>query len=147
MPEVTSSPDTVVSTERVFAAPPQRVFAAIENADQMARWWGPADFTNTFKTYEFKPGGKWVFDMHGPNGINYPNESVFREIEPGKRVVIEHVVKPWYLLTVTLTEQGTGTLLKWNQEFENAAIAAKMRKLSAKANEEVLDKLQAVLGT
>jgi uncharacterized protein YndB with AHSA1/START domain len=45
-----------------------------------AQWWGPEGFANTFAQFEFKPGGRWVFVMHGPNGANYPNESVFREI-------------------------------------------------------------------
>ena len=30
---------------------------------------------------------------------NFPNESVFREIQPDTKIVIEHVVKPWYTLT------------------------------------------------
>jgi hypothetical protein len=32
--------------------------------------------------------------MHDPNGASNPNESVFREIRPDTRIVIEHVVKP-----------------------------------------------------
>src|SRR5580698_8695194 len=86
----------VISTERVFLAPSRKVFAAFEQPDQLAKWWGPKDFTNTFEQFEFKPGGRWVFVMHGPNGANYPNESVFREIQPDTRIVIEHVVKPWF---------------------------------------------------
>jgi uncharacterized protein YndB with AHSA1/START domain len=35
---------------------------------------GPKDFTHTFEQFEFKPGGRWVLVMHGPNGANYPNE-------------------------------------------------------------------------
>src|SRR4029450_11050374 len=61
---------------RKIAAPPSCVFAAFEDSARLAVWWGPAGFTNTFKTYEFKPGGKWSFTMHGPDGKNYPNEIV-----------------------------------------------------------------------
>jgi uncharacterized protein YndB with AHSA1/START domain len=137
-----------VSTERVLSANPPRVFAAFEQPDQLARWWGPKDFTNTFEQFEFKPGGRWVFVMHGPNGVNYPNESVFREIRPDTRIVIEHVVKPWYKLTVTLTARGDHqTHLGWVQEFESPEVAAKMRGLSETANEQVLDRLQAVLAS
>jgi uncharacterized protein YndB with AHSA1/START domain len=42
----------------------------------LSRWWGPAGFTNTFEVCEFKKGGRWSFVMHGPDGRNYPNESV-----------------------------------------------------------------------
>src|ERR687894_2049835 len=140
-----NNPTAAVSTERLLPESPRTVFAAFEQPDQLAQWWGPTDFTNTFEQFEFKPGGRWVFVMHGPNGANYPNESVFREIQPDTRIVIEHVVKPWYKLTVTLTPRGDQTHLAWVQEFESPEVAAKMRPLSGTANEQVLGRLQAVL--
>ena len=145
MSQASSQSSAVVSTERVFSVPPRKLFAAFEQPDQLAQWWGPKDFTNTFEQFEFKPGGRWVFVMHGPNGASYPNESVFREIQPDTRIVIEHVVKPWYKLTVTLTSRGDQTHLAWVQEFEGPEVAAKMRPLSGTANEQVLDRLQALL--
>ena len=81
----TNNPNAAVSTERLFSANPRKVFAAFEQPDRLAQWWGPSGFTNTFEQFEFKPGGRWVFVMHGPNGANYPNESVFREIQPDTR--------------------------------------------------------------
>ena len=107
-----NNPKAAVSTERVFSASPHKVFAAFEQPDQLARWWGPKDFTNTFERFEFKPGGRWVFVMHGPNGNDYPNESVFREIQPDTKLVVEHVVQPWFRLTVTLTARGDQTHLQ-----------------------------------
>ena len=142
-----NNPDAAVSTERVFSANPRKVFTAFEQSDLLARWWGPSGFTNTFERFEFQPGGRWVFVMHGPNGTDYPNESVFREIEPDTRIVIEHVVKPWYRLTVTLTPRGDGTHLAWVQEFESPEVAAKMRRLTDTANEQNLDRLQALLAS
>jgi len=110
----------------------------------LAVWWGPAGFTNTFSTCEFKPGGEWTFVMHGPDGKNYPNGSVFRDIEPAKRIVIHHVSQPRYLLTVTLepTESG-GTLVRWDQEFENPKVASSIGKIVVPANEQNLDRLSA----
>ncbi len=142
---VVAGPGAAVSTERVLSASPRAVFAAFEKPEQLAQWWGPKDFTNTFEQFEFKPGGRWVFVMHDPNGANYANESVFREIQPDTRIVIEHVVEPWFKLTVTLTAQGDQTHLAWVQEFESPEIAAKMRPLSGTANEQVLDRLEALL--
>ncbi|XXY51290.1 SRPBCC domain-containing protein [Sorangium sp. So ce269] len=142
-----NDPKAAVSTERVLPASPRKVFAAFEQPDQLARWWGPKGFTNTFEQFEFRPGGRWVFVMHGPNGASYPNESVFREIQPDTRIVLEHVVKPWYRLTVTLTARGDQTHLAWVQEFESPEVAARMRPLSGTANEQVLDRLQALLAS
>ena len=59
-----------VQTSRKIAAPPSSVFAAFENSDRLAVWWGPAGFANIFDICEFKPGGKWSFVMHGPDGKN-----------------------------------------------------------------------------
>lgn len=61
---------------RKIAAPPSTLFAAFEESARLAVWWGPAGFTSTFNTYEFKPGGRWSFIMHGPDGKNYPNEQL-----------------------------------------------------------------------
>jgi hypothetical protein len=76
---------------------------------------------------------------------SHPAASVFREIRPDSRIVIEHVVKPWYRLTVTLTERGGHTHLAWDQEFESPEMAARMRPLSQAANEQNLDRLQSLL--
>jgi hypothetical protein len=83
--------------------------------------------------------------MHGPNGIDYPNGSVFREVDRDARIVIEHVVEPWFFLTVTQTARGDRTHLDWIQEFETPRGAAKMRPISATANEQLLDRLEALL--
>ena len=142
-----NNPNAAVSTERLLSVNPRKVFAAFEQPDRLAQWWGPSGFTNTFEQFEFKPGGRWVLVMHGPNGANYPNESVFREIQPDTKIVIEHVVKPWYRLTVTLTARGDKTHLAWVQEFESPEVAAKMRRLSDTANEQNLDRLQSLLAS
>ena len=142
-----NNPNAAVSTERVLSAIPRKVFAVIEQPDRLAQWWGPNGFTNTVEQFEFKPGGRWVFVMHGPNGANYLNESVFREIQPDTKIVIEHVVNPWYGLTVTLTAHGDQTHLAWVQGFESTEVAARMRPLSETANEQVFDRLPSLLAS
>jgi uncharacterized protein YndB with AHSA1/START domain len=139
------NPDAVVSTERVLAASRQRVFAAFREADRLAQWWGPEGFTNTFREFEFTPGGRWNFVMHGPNGTDYRNESVFDEIIPDAKIVITHVSQPRFTLSITLNPLGEKTHLKWVQEFETAEMAARMRPICEPANEQNLDRLEAIL--
>ena len=74
-----NNPSAIIGTERVFSVRTEGYLQRSSNRIN-SRWWGPKDFTNTFEQFEFKPGGRWVFVMHGPNGTNYPNESDFREI-------------------------------------------------------------------
>ena len=93
-PQHKHSPMNTFNTSREVPATVEEVFAAISEPERLARWWGPAGFTNTFKVCEFKIGGRWSFTMHGPNGANFPNESVFAEIEPLRKVVVQHVSEP-----------------------------------------------------
>lgn len=131
-------------TSREIPADPTSVFAAFKDSARLAVWWGPAGFTNTFKVCEFKPGGKWLYVMHGPGGKNYPNESVFLAIEPSRKVVIQHVSQPRYLLTVTLEPiDSGGTLVLWEQEFENPKVASGVEHIVVPANEQNLDRLLA----
>lgn len=131
------------NTSRDIPAPAAQVFAAIASPERLARWWGPAGFTNTFHVCEFTPGGRWSFTMHGPDGSNYPNESVFAEIEAPNRLVIQHVCEPLFRLAITLTPSATGTTVGWEQVFENAELARQVAHIVVPANEQNLDRLSA----
>lgn len=137
--------DCVLHTEREFPYRVRQVFSAFEQRDRLAQWWGPDGFRNTFDRFEFKPGGQWDFVMHGPNGVDYPNQSVFKEIVSDAKIVIEHVSQPRFTLTVTFTDRVGKTHLTWTQEFESPDVAAKLRAVCEPANEQNLDRLQSVL--
>lgn len=137
--------EKAVRNTRVLSATPGEVFDAFRDPEKLARWWGPDGFTNTFETFEFTPGGRWDFTMHAPNGTDYRNENFFREITPDSRIIIEHILKPWFILTVTLVPADGQTRLVWFQEFDSPEMAATMRPLAATANEQVLNRLEAVL--
>jgi uncharacterized protein YndB with AHSA1/START domain len=134
-------PVGTLNTFRAISAGAEEIFAAFSDSDRLARWWGPAGFTNTFHTFEFKIGGRWIYTMHGPNGKDYPNECVFRVIEPSKKIVIEHVVLPLYTLTVTFKELEGITTVTWDQHFENQVFATKMNGFLQTANEQNLERL------
>ncbi len=83
----------IVST-RILDAPRERVFKAFADPDHLMHWWGPKGFSNTFHEFDFRPGGTWRFVMHGPDGIDYQNKSVFVEIVMPERIVFAHVSGP-----------------------------------------------------
>jgi len=132
-------------THRVLPYPPQRVFEAFARPELLARWWGPSGFTNSFEVFEFKPGGRWKFVMHGPDGSNHANESVFLKLEAPSTLVIQHVSPPRFVLTVSLETHEAGTAIAWAQEFEDAAVAARIKHIVEPANEQNLDRLRSVL--
>jgi uncharacterized protein YndB with AHSA1/START domain len=134
---------TTFNTSREIPATVEQVFAAISHPERLARWWGPAGFTNTFNVCEFKHGGCWSFIMRGPDGREYPNESVFAEIEPLRKVVIQHVSEPKFRLTIELTSSAVGTVISWSQAFESSEVASRLEHIVVPANEQNLDRLSA----
>ena len=130
-------------TSREIPATDEQIFAAFSHSERLARWWGPAGFTNTFNVCEFKKGGHWSFIMHGPDGRNYKNESVFQEIEHPSKIVIQHVSGPKYRLNIVLAPADAGTVVSWSQEFENSDFASRMQHILRPSNEQNLDRLSA----
>ena len=143
----TNHPDAIIHNQRTFPFPPRAVFNAHADPTLLAQWWGPAGFTNTFHQFDFQPQGKWLYTMHGPNGHDYPNEAIFQDIQPNARISFEHTVGHWFILTITLspTADGQHTHLTWAQQHASPEIAEKMRPLCEPANEQNLDRLQALL--
>ena len=135
---------TTFNTSREIPAPLEEVFAAFTDPERLARWWGPAGFTNTFHIFEFETGGRWVYTMHSPNGGNPENESVFELVEP-RKIVIRHISQPKYRLTIDLLSSAAGTVVSWSQEFDDAEVARRIEKIVVPANEQNLDKLMAEL--
>ena len=136
---------SIFRTTRELSVPPAKVFAAIQDPVRLARWWGPDGFTNKFELCEFKPGGRWVFVMIGPDGKTYRNESVFTIIEPNRRVVIHHVSPPEFVLTISLQGTAAGTLVGWEQVFADPKAADAVRPIVEPANEQNLDRLAVVV--
>ena len=134
---------TTFRTSREIRATVDQVFAAISHPERLARWWGPAGFTNAFQACEFRTGGRWSFVMHGPDGRDYPNESVFADIEPPRKVVVQHVSEPKFRLTIALAASESGTVVSWEQAFESPEMAARIESLVVPANEQNLDRLSA----
>ena len=135
--------DRELITSRTIDASPDRVFAAILDPAQLAQWWGPDGFTNTFEEFQPRAGGKWRFVMHGPDGKDYPNESRFARIVPDRLVEIEHLSGHHFVLTIELLQRGAGTLVAWQQAFDTAEHYGRVAAFVAVANEQNLERLAA----
>ncbi len=143
---VVETADREIVSSRVIHAPQEKVFEAFRNPDILARWWGPEGFTNTFQTFDFQPGGTWEFIMHGPDGIDYPNKSVFVEIIEPERIVFDHVVPPVFRMTITVEKIGQDkTRFGFRMLFESAKLCEQLRIICAPANEQNFNRLEAVL--
>jgi len=143
--DVTPRSDRELATSRLVAAEPADVFDAFRDPGKLARWWGPAGFTNTFHEFRFEPGGAWRYTMHGPDGTDFANESEFVEIAAPSRVVIRHVTNPPFEAGFTFEPRPGGTLVVFRQVFATAEVCRKMAAFVVEANEQNLDRLTAVV--
>jgi hypothetical protein len=119
------------------------VWAAVSDPARVARWWGPAGFRNSNHEFAFAPGGRWRLTMHGPDGRDYPNESRFTRIVPGRPVEIEHLSGHHFLLTLELAAEGAGTVVHWRQLFDTVEHYERIRGVVEVANEQNLERLAA----
>jgi uncharacterized protein YndB with AHSA1/START domain len=136
---------TTFQTSRHIPASPETIFAAFSHPEQLAQWWGPSGFTNTFNIFQFKPGGQWSFIMHGPDGTNYPNDSEFVEVVPPQKVVVRHLSQPYFTLAVIITSEANGAMIHWIQEFDNDQVAKSIAHIVEPSNEQNLDRLTALI--
>lgn len=87
---VTGAVDRQVVLAHLYDAPPEVVFPYWVEPAHLERWWGPDGFTLTTHEHDLRPGGRWVFTMHGPDGRDYANTVTYREIDACERLVTTH---------------------------------------------------------
>jgi uncharacterized protein YndB with AHSA1/START domain len=135
-----------IVSSRLLPFPRDKVFRAIAESERLARWWGPAGFTNTFQQFQFHQGGEWKFVMRGPDGTDHPNHLVVDELQPPERIVMRHL-PPHFTNTVTLQEEGGGTRIRFRMLFEDARTRDQLAPICVPANEQNFDRLHAELST
>jgi uncharacterized protein YndB with AHSA1/START domain len=121
------SADREIVISRAFAAPRELVWEAWTDPKHVAQWWGPKGFTTTIEEMDVRPGGAWRHVMHGPDGTDYPNHSVFTEVVKPERIVFSHgggkEGEPEINFTSTWTfdREGDQTRLTVRMVFSSAA--------------------------
>src|SRR4051812_6301970 len=94
--------------ERIYDAPVKTVWDAWTDPEQVGKWWGPRGFTITTHGKDLRPGGFWKYTMHGPDGVDYPNTTVYHEVEKYSRLVYDHGGSedrpPLFRVTVNFTD-------------------------------------------
>ncbi len=109
--------DRELNTSRLFNAPIELVWEMWANPEHIKNWWGPNGFTNTIHKMDFRAEGEWNLTMHGPDGTNYPNKSIYKEIIPLKKIVFEHF-NPHFITTVLFEAKGEETKVDWTMLFD-----------------------------
>lgn len=103
---------------KVFKAPIGLIWKVWTEPEHIENWWGPDGFTSTIHKMDLQDGGEWKLTLNGPDGTNYPNRSIFREIIPHKKIVFEHF-NPHFITTVLFDSKGEETLVDWTMLFDS----------------------------
>ena len=103
-----SADQNVVLAEIFIAAPPERVFQAISDPEQLSRWWGQNGlYRITERRADLRIGGKWFSAGVGADGTKFSVEGEYLEIDPPRRLV--HTWIPSY-------RAGLKTVVHWDLE-------------------------------
>lgn len=66
---------------REFDADLSLVWRAWTEAELLDQWWAPKPWRCETKSMNFKPGGKWIYEMVGPNGERHGGVQIYNEIK------------------------------------------------------------------
>lgn len=140
---ISTTPDCEIVSSRIVNAAREIVFTAWTDPNHLKNWWGPAGFTNTFNEFDLRPGGKWLFIMHGPDKGNYPNECEFIKIDRPALIAWQRISKPIFQVLATFEEvPDNKTRIVFRMLFTSADECNKLKKFVVDKNEENFDRLE-----
>jgi uncharacterized protein YndB with AHSA1/START domain len=119
---VTTLPsDREIVMQRTFAAPRELVFRALTDPELIPQWWGLRANTTVVDQFDARPGGKWRFVEHAPDGTEHGFRGEIREIVPPERFTwtFEYEGMPGHIVTDTmsLTESDGKTTITAHSVF------------------------------
>lgn len=114
-----------LTLERVIDVPPDRVWAAWTQPEQLKPWFTPAPWSTVDAEIDLRPGGIFRTVMRSPEGQDFPNLGCYLEVVPNERLAWTNTLLPGFrpaappasdhcggfLFTavISLAPEGTGT--------------------------------------
>jgi uncharacterized protein YndB with AHSA1/START domain len=132
----------------VLPAPRSRVFRALTEPTELAKWWGPHGFTSPSVEIDLRVGGSYRIVMQPPEGDLFYLQGEFREVDPPARLAYTF----WWedptpddqetVVTLSLRDLGDSTELVLTQ---GTFAAERRRALHEEGWRNSFDRLQALL--
>ncbi|QNI37211.1 SRPBCC family protein [Edaphobacter albus] len=111
--------DREISDTRIVDATRELLWTIWTEPEHVIQWWGPEGFTNTTEKMDVRAGGEWNHVMHGPDGTDYINRIVYREVVKPEKLVFDHISVPYHRTTVVFEDIGGGkTKLSFHMIFD-----------------------------
>jgi uncharacterized protein YndB with AHSA1/START domain len=136
-----------IGIERVLNAPISLVWRMWTEPEHIQHWWGPNSFKNTITKMEVKNDGEWKFVMHGPDGTDYENFNIFKEVVFHEKIVVVHQGPPYFEMEMTFEILGDKTKLTLISNFESEKALKEILKdgIVNEGLKQNIDKLEAYL--
>ena len=138
-PARSATADREIVISRVISAPRELVFEAFTEVRHLSQWWGPEGFSTTTRAFEFRVGGEWDFEMHGPDGTDYQEWISWTEIAAPERIALVHGESPGdpnaFESIITFEPEGAATRIEMRTVFPTKAM-----------RDEVVEKYHAIEG-
>ena len=140
---MSNTSDRELVFHRSFKAPRELVFEAWTNPNHVVHWFGPKGFTNTIREMSVKPGGVWRFVMHGPDGTDYPNKIVFKEVVKPSLLTFD---QGWDVDGFSNDPGKFEVVVNFEAKGNTTVLTMKMTFKSKEAKDEVVEKYRAIEG-
>jgi uncharacterized protein YndB with AHSA1/START domain len=125
--EIATDESTRLEIRRLYKQSPADVYAAWTDPAQLKIWWRPHDgFGEPEITLDLCVGGRYRIVMHAPDGQTHRVGGVYREVQPGRKLVFtwawESTPDRESLVTLEFKAAGQGTeLLLTHNRFADSA--------------------------
>ena len=144
--------------ERNFKAPPERIFDAFTDPQQLTQWWWPKGFSCPAAELDLRVGGTYKLAMlwpdavpgndqfaHHMGGEYYEIDRPHRLVMSGRAVNDEQGELFATLIEVTFEERDGGTALTMRQSYFEPMPPAEALGGAAQGWNEQLDKLEELI--
>lgn len=126
--------DHELTLTRDFDVPAEKLFRAWTDPALVPQWFAPKPWTIASCEIDLRPGGVFNSVMRSPEGEEFPNEGVFLEIVPNRKIVttdglgpgFKPAGKPFMVAEMTFEDLGggrtryTATARHWSAEDKKA---------------------------
>lgn len=106
---------------REFDGPPDEIWAAWTESELLDQWWGPRPWNAVTVSMDFRPGGKWLYYMQGPDNSRHYCRVDYKSITTGKQFLSD---------ASFCDEQGNinkdMSIMHWKVDFNKSGDATKV---------------------
>lgn len=103
--------------ERVVDVPPEMVWDAWTDPEQLKQWFTPVPWKTVECEIDLRAGGRFYTVMESPEGERFPGDGCYLEVVPNRRLVFTDALLPGYrpaenpfmTAIVEITPEGSGT--------------------------------------